>query len=117
MFGSPRSVHCILKSETFTIFGVVETTKYKDAVFVWDDIDLATNKNGPSYSPEEQLGELNWTLNSEQAFPHQEKCLIHKRNASLVVIDGHDQVIVCVIIETHSNINGKLMQTMMQSTN
>lgn len=46
MFGCPRSVHCILKSETFIIFGVVESTKYKAAVFVWDDIDLATNKNG-----------------------------------------------------------------------
>lgn len=83
MFGSPHPVHCILKSETFTIFGVVESTKYKAAVFVWDDIDLATNKNGPSYSPEEQLGELKWTLNSEQAFPtssemsySQKKCVI-----------------------------------------
>lgn len=60
---------CILKSEAFIIFGVIESTKYKAAVFVWDDIDLATNKNGPSYSPGEQLGELNWPLNSEQAFP------------------------------------------------
>lgn len=57
------------QSETIIIFGVTEATKYKATVFVWGDIDLATNKNGPSYSPEEQLGELNWTLNSEQAFP------------------------------------------------
>lgn len=80
---------------------------------MWDDIDLATDKNGPSYSPKEQLRELNWTLNSEHAFPTSRE-MSYSQNMCQWSL--YDQVIVCVIIERHSDINGKLMQTVMQST-
>lgn len=65
---------------------------------MWDDIDLVTNKNGPSYSPEEQLAELNWTLNSEQAFPtsremsfSQKKCVNgrYRRACSSYCLSNH----------------------------
>lgn len=92
-FVSPHSAHFSLKTETFIIFGVIEFAKYKAALqwsLLEDDIDLqklqtdfSTNEQRPSYTPEEELEELNWTLNLEQAFPAQSQmCYTKMKNVN-----------------------------------